>query len=142
MGRIAAKRYAALLLFVYLSVAMCGHVVALSCGCVMRHDRTACEAVDSCRHDCCANSSAQAEYRGERCCNHYHSTDVELYTQTRIAADASLRIMLQPLLSGLPCGERILDDRPVSFAYGLYLPPPLSGAYCACSSLRAPPAAV
>lgn len=142
MRRSAERIYAVMLLVVYLAVATGSHVVALTCGCIMQHGRNSCCAVSECRHDCCRTPEAEPQYRSERCCDHSHSTEVELYTQVRSLTDAYMRLVSVAALAVTPCDGGEPSLYAVAFDYGEYLRPPLSEALCAQPSLRAPPALV
>lgn len=142
MRRSAVRIYAAVLLVVYLAVATGSHVVALTCGCIMQHGRNSCRAVSECRHDCCRTPEAGAQYRSERCCDHSHSTDVELYTQVRPLTDAYMRLVSVAALAVTPCDGVEPSLYAVAFDYGEYLRPLLPGPLCAQPPLRAPPALV
>lgn len=131
-----------MLLVVYLSVTMGSNVVALSCRCIMHHSKTACTTVSECHHDCCEKHTAEPRYRGERCCHHSHSTEVELYTQTRSMEDTDMRLVSMAALVVSPCCLGECSHNTVDYEYGEYPTPPLLGAFCTQPSLRAPPALV
>lgn len=142
------------MMLLYLSVTVASDVVSLTCRCKCNHSADvhtafahthSCDCDNECSdiHENC--QGCQPKISDDGCkCQHNHSTEIKLYTQTRNAADddISRSLMLWAVVAYTFADVEIDAVATGVTSYNRYLLPPLLGAHNCGDSLRAPPALV
>ena len=134
---------ASLLLVIYVSVVFAADVVSLTCSC--SHHKADCHTAfrhtHECSHhhtECCGVTLSE-----KSCCDHNHSTQIELYTQFR-AIDDTLQNRLCLILSQITDSYAYSceSQQTGSYLYREFVLPYISEIFSTGTSLRAPPVLV
>ena len=133
---------ASLLLVIYVSVAFAADVVSLTCSC--SHHKADCHTAFSHTHTCSYHDleCCGVTFTDKSCCNHDHSTQVNLYTQLRTTDDLQDRLCLLLAVAIDSYVYNYEAEQTASFQYRELILPPISEFLGAGNSLRAPPALV
>ena len=143
-----------LIMLLYLSVTVASDVVSLTCQCKCNHQADvhtsfahthSCDCESECHYvqDNC--QGCQPVIDGDDChCQHNHSTEIKLYTQTRNAADDDIlrSLMLWAVVAYVVVDVEIDAAATGVTSFNRYLLLPLLGAHNRGVSMRAPPVLV